>query len=312
MRPRSKSLIMATACIASLLCGAVSVEGSQPVVAVSLQLDDPSGELPLAAAPTVAARAVASICKQAARRLGFLRWAAGPDGEPAAQWVVRLEVRTVELTDGAGHRWIGSEVRLRHRGSTGGAAWDLAVPEADEVLYPAPEPKPGNAEALAARIERHLERQLPGLLGTPEVADFVSHIPLGDRVVADIAKKQFLVLIDRRALQAQTDSELEIRMPTEQQPDLVLVVQPKSEVFEVGDFNGCVKGWIADCNSQSLAIRVWWDDNLPPLLDSALQVRVFMRSYKPGSGWASSVSSGLVDGPLPTTGTRCAAAEVRP
>jgi hypothetical protein len=312
MRVPSRHLVFAAACVAALGSPVIGVAASQPTVAVSYQLDDPDGELPVGSAPTVAAQAAASICRYASDRWAFLRWVPEAAGEPAAKWVVRLEVRRMAVTDGAGHSWAGSEVRLRHVEVIGGVRHVLEVPEADEVLYSATAPKPGGVEALRLAVERHLARQLPGLVGTPAVEAFARAIPLCDRIVADTDHRRLLILVDRRALRAEPDSELEVRMPTAQQPDLFLIVQPLSEVYEDGDLNGCVRGWIVRCNSQALAMGTWWDDNLPPLLDSALRVQVFMRTYKPGSEWTVSGPSGLADDPFPPTGTRCPAAEVNP
>jgi hypothetical protein len=256
----------------------------RPTIQVSFKLEGQDfEELPEETQAVIKSRAEEKVCDLAEERWGFLDWTneQSSDGHSVV-WNINLKVENKEIPNTAGNLVTSPKATLGHSGQIGMTQIPFPQTEENETIYPIGSMIPLNdAEALADDVSSQLEKQLVTLLESAKVKKFLQNIPIVERIVADTENSRIVVPVKTTDLRTDVDSVLRITFKRPDNWSGWLELETAYRVPEDGPHTGYIYGELIKVrlNPITFPTPTPWNPELPGVVDSASEIKVYMEEY---------------------------------
>ena len=250
---------------------------------------------------TIKSEAEIMVSDLAERDWGFLDWSNEPSTiANAATWNITFKVEVRQITSDSGGLISGTIGTLSHTGRLAASEFTFDQLDEDETIYPLGRLIPfDDRVALGTDLTRQLDKQLKILFQRLEVRTYILNIPLVERVIADAENERFLVPLKTSDLRTDDNSILRVKFKDSNNRPSRLDLETFESVPEEGQYEGFVVAWVTNLRLHEVNIDTptEWDDKLLPIINTATDVKVYMKEYFPSLTPGSVAVDGIVSDP---------------
>lgn len=253
---------------------------------------------------TIKSAAEIMVCDVAERDWGFLNWSNDPSTNAnAATWNITFKVEARQITSDSGALITGTIGTLSHAGRLEAREFPFDQLEDDETIYPLGRLIPfDDRVALGNDITKQLGQQLKTLFQRSEVKTFILNIPLVERVIADAEKERFVVPLKTSDLRTDVNSVLRVKFRDSNNRPGRLELETSESVTEEGQYEGYVVAWVTNLrlhgpDVRDIATPTPWNEKLLPVINTATDVKVYMKEYFPSLAPGSVIVDGIESDP---------------
>lgn len=274
-----------------------------PRVAVTIENASPIFDDLIRAHPALTAELVREHITVPAKdtRWGYLEWLDRPAPDAAAEWIIKLEQKDVEIALPNGSVGKGTRIQLNHYARIGdGDEFALKQFNQDTQLYSEISFVPTqDHRQFTTDLSGKLKEQLTDAFTTLIEDSFLKRIPLTRDIVFDTEKEFVIVPIRRSDIRATKDTILGIEFKSEEEFDGQMTIRAAS-LIPSGDRSGFIMGHITAFSLPRVELTAdlpaWWDNSLPDIFENALEKTVYMVDYylDPAAGAATAGGTVLV------------------